>query len=107
MGLIGPDLFWYVTGITSDAFAGLANLPKIDLQPATNGVGVTILVSGGLQVTDRREIASGQSCEEVAEIILMIRLIRLSDRSNWRQVMLVVCAGIILERFVVRNVIGH
>src|SRR6476620_7775939 len=68
---------------------------------------MTILVGGGLQVADGREIAGSQSSEEIAEIVLMIRLIRLPDRSDWRQVMLVVRAGIILERLVVRNVIGH
>src|SRR5215510_16163161 len=69
--------------------------------------GMTILIGGGLQVADGRQIAGSQSSEEIAEIVLMIRLIRLPDRSDWRQVMLVVCAGVVLERFVVGNVIGH
>src|SRR6516165_849972 len=68
---------------------------------------MTILKRGGLEIADGRKIAGGESTEEVAEIVLMIRLVCLSHRSKWGQVMRVARTLKILKRLVVRNVIRN
>jgi hypothetical protein len=42
--------------------------------------GMAILVRSGFQVADSWEIAGGKGREKIAEIVLVIRLIRLTDR---------------------------
>ena len=84
MGLIGPDLFWYVTGITSDAFAGLASLPKIDLQPATNGVSMSVTHwyvrsrSGSARVSTSHFFVTGASANVL--LVVAVALVIPSNR---------------------------
>src|SRR5262249_46927279 len=70
---------------------------------------MTVLVGRRLEIAHSRHVPSIHCCPEVAEVVLMIGLIRLAnlgDRAG-RQVVWVRCRSIVLERFVVWYVVRY
>src|SRR5580704_1374262 len=71
--------------------------------------GVTVLIAGGLQEADGREVAGIDGVEEIVGVVLVIAGIALlSDGGHrrWTGVVQVLGGDVVLERLMVRDVIG-
>src|SRR5437667_10516823 len=70
---------------------------------------MSVLVSRSLEKADCRQVSCPHRCPEVLKIVLVARLVRLTDHRHgqWRQMMRVRRRLIILERFMVWKIIGY